>query len=151
VVARDANDPLTASLINRARESKGIAVLGREDLKALIGALRANECVAILPDQHAAKGGIWVDFMGRPASTHPGPATLAERTGCAVVPVFAFREADDTIRCRVLPALELVATADREYNIRANTQLFNDVIGEQIRQRPEQWLWLHDRWKERGE
>ena len=64
-----------------------------------------------------------------------------------MVPGFAYREADDRIVCRFQPALELDATEDHEYNVSANTQLFNEVIGAHIRERPEQWLWLHDRWR----
>ncbi len=148
VVARDANDPLTASLINHARHSKGVTVLGREDIWAMLKALRANQCVAILLDQHAARGGIWVDFLGRPACTAQGPARLAQRTGCAVLPGFSFRLDDDRIVCHVLPPLQLVSTGDDDYDVHANTQLFANVIAEQIRRHPEQWLWLHNRWRQ---
>ena len=146
-IARDANEELAARLINQARERHGELVLSREDLRETLRALRNNQCLAILPDQHAARGGIVVEFLGRPAATATGVATLAVRTGCAVVPLFGPRRPDDTIDGYVLPPVELIETGDRDKDIRANTQLFNDIIGEQISKRPEQWLWLHDRWK----
>jgi KDO2-lipid IV(A) lauroyltransferase len=122
-------------------------VLSQEDLRGMLRALQANRVLGILPDQHAAFGGIIVDFLGRPAATAVGPAVLAFRTGCAVVPGFCYRRPDGTYLARFFPPLELVRTGDREHDVRENTILFNEVIGEQIREHPEQWLWLHRRWK----
>ena len=147
VIARDASETFAASLMNEARERQGMEVLRRGDLREILRALRNNKCLAILPDQHAARGGIVVDFLGRPAATAVGTATLALRTDCAVLPLFGPRRADDTIDGYILPPVELIRTDDRERDIEANTQLFNDIIGEQIRKYPEQWLWLHNRWK----
>ena len=113
----------------------------------MLRTLRDNQCLAILPDQHVAEGGIVVDFLGRPAATAVGLATLAARTACAVVPVFGWRRADNTIDGYILPAIDLVSTGDREHDIIENTKLFNQIIGEQIQKHPEQWLWLHNRWK----
>lgn len=146
-IARDATDQFTAELINRARQRQGTKVLARDDLRNMLRALRDNQCLAILPDQHAAQGGIIVDFLGRPAATAVGPAILAARTGCAVIPLFGRRRPDDTIDGYILPPLELVHTGDRDYDIKENTTIINRVIGEQIRKYPEQWLWLHRRWK----
>lgn len=147
VIARDSAESSAASLINRARASHGMEVVERENLRGVLRALQANRIVGILPDQHAAAGGIVVDFLGRPAATAVGVATFALRTGCAVVPGFCYREPNGRFRILISPALELHRTGDRERDIRDNTQLFNDVLSEAIRDRPEQWLWLHDRWK----
>lgn len=147
VIARDAQDPFTASMINRARRSQGMEVIERESLRAMLRALHSNGCLGILPDQHAAGGGIIIDFLGRPAATAVGVATLALRTGCAVVPVFCYRQADGSLTTTVYPALELINTGAREADVRANTILCNEVIGERIKEHPEQWLWLHRRWK----
>lgn len=146
-IARDANDPLTRDLINDARRSKGIRIFGRWDARHLLRALRNSECVAILPDQHAAEAAVRVTFLGRPADTATGPVTFALRTGAPIVPIFGYRQPDDHIRCKILPALELVKTGDRDADVIANVQLINDVIGDQIRDHPEQWLWFHNRWK----
>ena len=150
-IARDATAPLARDLINEARRSKGVQVFGRWDARELLRALRRNECVAILPDQHADGPRAPMRFLGRTAGTATGPATFALRTGAAIVPVFAYRGPDDHSRLRVFPPLETVWTGDREADVVATTQLINDIIGEQIRAHPEQWLWLHDRWKAEAE
>jgi KDO2-lipid IV(A) lauroyltransferase len=147
VIARDSAENFTARRINHSRETHGMQVLTQEDLRGMLRTLQANHILGILPDQHAAFGGIIVDFLGRPAATAVGPATLALRTGCAVIPGFSYRQPDGTYRLRFFPPLELVRTGDREHDVRENTLLFNQVIGEQIREHPEQWLWLHRRWK----
>ena len=147
VIARDASEHFSASVINRARTRHNMTVIGREDLRAMIRALRSNNILAILPDQHAARGGIVVDFLGRPAATAPGPAVLALRTGCAIVPFFAYRQPNGTLHTRLFPPLEFTATANPDKDIRALTQKINQTIGAQIAEHPEQWLWLHNRWK----
>ncbi len=147
VLARDSDEPVCARLINQARQHHNIEVLQREDIREMIRALRNNRGLGILPDQHAAAGGIELDFLGRPASTATGPAVLARHTGCAVVPFFTRRLPNGTFHSQVLPPLPLPQTDDREQFVRQLMQQINDIISEQIRRYPEQWLWLHDRWK----
>ena len=147
VIARDANDPLTRELVNKARESKGIRVFGRSDVRELLRALKNNEMVAILPDQHAKDAPVRVKFLGRVADTASGPATLAMRTGAAVIPAFVTREPGDHLVAEILPPVEMQDTGNREADILENVQRINDVLGDQIRKHPDQWLWLHDRWK----
>lgn len=149
VVARDASDPVMRDLFNSSRESKGIKVYGRKDTRQLLRALKENECIALLPDQHAVDGAVVCKFLGRPAATHSGPAMLALRTGALIIPCFGVRCPDGRIAARLYPPLELAVTGDRQADILAITQAINDVIGEQIRAHPEQWLWLHNRWKVR--
>lgn len=147
VIARDAPHDVTASLINEARASHGMRVIGREDLRRMMSVLKNREILAILPDQHALQGGILTDFLGRPAWSFTGPALLAARTGAAVVPFFTVRKPDGTFDCEVGSPLDLQDTGDRDADVIANTQLILDAISEAIRRHPEQWLWLHDRWK----
>ncbi len=150
VIARDAAHSATAQVVNMARESAGVEVIGRGDAAAMLRTLRANGLLGIVPDQHVAEGGIVVDFMGRPAMTATGPASLAARTGCAAVPGFCRYQPDGSLQMEILPPLDLVDSGDRDHDIRANTQLINDAIGDYIRKYPEQWLWLHRRWKVNG-
>jgi KDO2-lipid IV(A) lauroyltransferase len=147
VVARDANDPATAAIINSARNSVGVQVLAREEIREMLRTLRKPNFLGILPDQHALSGGIWVDFLGRPASTFTGPATLARATGAAIIPCFGRRRPDDTIDVYLLPPLELPRSEDREADVRAGTEVLNGVLGNEIRKHPEQWVWLHNRWR----
>ncbi len=148
VVARDANDAPTARIIKQARESRGARVIERDQLRDMLRVLREGDVLGILPDQHGGEGGIWISFMGRPASTVTGPAALARRTGALIVPGFARRTEDDTLDVYFLPALQLPETDDREADVRIATQMINDVLEEQIRRYPEQWMWMHNRWRE---
>ena len=147
VVARDATEVVTAGLINQARTRQNMTVIGREDLRAMLQALRSNKALGILPDQYAARGGILVDFLGRTTLTATGPAVLALRTGCAIVPFFTTRRPDGSLETQVFPALEVTTTGERNEDVRVLTEKINRIIAEQITAHPEQWLWLHDRWK----
>ncbi|MGD9496739.1 MAG: lysophospholipid acyltransferase family protein [Armatimonadota bacterium] len=147
VIARDANDPPTAQIIRQARESAGVRVAERHEVRRVLRALRRGEVVGILPDQHGGDAGIWVAFLGRPASTVSGPAALAYHTGAAIVPGFARRRSDERVDVYFLPALELPDTGDREADVRHVTEMINDVMGEQIRRYPAQWMWMHNRWR----
>jgi len=148
VVARDASDAQVASIINASRKGAQLRVIGRNDLRAMVGHLRGNGVLAILPDQHSNENPVRVSFLGRPAWCAKGPATLALRTGCAVVPGFGFRMPDGSLRGYCLEEIPLPDTADREQAIAELMQRIYDVIGAQITAHPEQWLWFHNRWKE---
>jgi Kdo2-lipid IVA lauroyltransferase/acyltransferase len=147
VIARDAAHDVTASIINDARASHGMKVIGREDLRRMISVLRSREALGILPDQHALNAGVLMQFLGRPAWSFTGPALLAARTGALVVPVFSVRQDDGTFDIEMLPPLEMVDTGDREADLLTNSQAILDALSDAIRRHPEQWLWLHDRWK----
>lgn len=109
--------------------------------------LRKGENIAILLDQSVGMGnGVFVDFFGRRASTNKGLAMLAIRTGAPVVPVFNIREGDGYVT-RVLPALPLIRTGDKRKDIEENTQQYNNSLEAIIRRYPDQWFWVHRRWK----
>ena len=94
--------------------------------------------------------GVFVDFFGIPASTTSGLARIALRTGAAVVP--GFLRWDETLqkyRLRFEPAVALARTGDEEADVRENTARFTHVIEDYVRAYPEQWLWVHKRWKTR--
>jgi len=148
VIARDAADASVASVINRARESQGIRVFGRRDLRGIVRHLHDNGCLGILPDQHANSESARMTFLGRPAWVRRGPAVLALRTGAALIPAFCPRGADDGVTMHVLPEIEVDTSPDREQAITATMAKISSAIEEQIRKRPDQWLWFHDRWKE---
>ncbi|MFP4249106.1 MAG: lysophospholipid acyltransferase family protein [Armatimonadota bacterium] len=148
VIARDANDRDTANIINRTRETSGERVLPRESVREMLRTLRDGHILGILPDQHTSRGGVWVPFMGHPAATATGPVTLALRTGATIVPGFARRTADDHLDLYFLPPIGLTDSGDREADIRRGTAMVNEVLGEQIAEHPEQWVWMHRRWRE---
>ena len=122
---------------------------GREILRAL----RANETVGILVDQNTTRAeGVFVNFFGIPAATTTSVATFALRTGAAVIPGFLIW---DTVarkhKLRFDPPMEIVQTGDHAADIIENTRRFNQVLEGYVRKYPDQWLWIHRRWKTRPE
>jgi KDO2-lipid IV(A) lauroyltransferase len=110
-------------------------------------ALRAGETVAILADQDARRHGIFVDFFGRPASTLPSLAILSLRTGAPILPVHPVREEGRFLVEADAPIFpEAMAGEDR---IRRMTQEVVRRLEAAVRRRPEQYFWLHRRWKTR--
>jgi len=139
-------------LVNRYRTLSGNQLLDKRDAaRGLIAALSRNETVGILADQNTSlEEGVFVRFFGIPASTTAGIARVALHTGAAVVPAFCVWDAT-TRRYRIQfePPLEFSLTGDREDDIRAATQQMASVIEKYIRRYPDQWLWIHRRWKTR--
>ena len=147
VIARDYDDDYTARLMRRAREANGLKVLQRENVAAALRCLRRGEALGILPDQNVTKGGILVPFFGRLATTAPGPALFASRTGAVVLPVFGIRQDDGRIVVRFGQPIPMMDTGDRDADVHANTRRMAEAIEGIILERPEQWLWMHRRWK----
>jgi len=150
VIARSQRDEALTQYIVRTREAVGMRVFDRDAaVRPSLSALRRNELVGILLDQNAGDDGLFVDFFGRPASTAAGAAAFALRTGAAVLPTFGFRRPDDTHDIRIDAPVPLIRTGDRAEDLRANTAHFTKIIENAIRACPEQWFWLHKRWKSR--
>ena len=149
VIARNADDDGTNALINGLREGMGYHVFPRSNAaRRSIAALRRNEVLGVLPDQNDI-GGIFVPFFGRAAATAAGPATMALRTGATVLPAFIHREPDNTHVVKIYPPIAYEDTGDREADVRNLTIAINEAIERAIREHPEQWFWLHNRWKTR--
>jgi len=91
--------------------------------------------------------GIFVRFFGRPASTTTVAAALAIKTGCALVPAHCVRRADGRYRMAYGPAVDWPRTGRRDEDIATLTQHLTSIIEGWVRETPEQWLWLHRRWK----
>jgi KDO2-lipid IV(A) lauroyltransferase len=141
-------------LVDRYRCLHGNTTFDKQDFaRGLLGALKAGETVGILMDQNMTPPqGVFVDFFGRAACTASGVARVALRTDAAVVPAFTLWDATlGKYRVQFDPALELVRTGDEEADAVANTAAFTQVIESYARQYPEQWLWVHRRWKTRPE
>jgi KDO2-lipid IV(A) lauroyltransferase len=152
MVIRRLDNPLVDRLVNRIRCLHGNRVLHKNDFaRGLIAAMRAGETVGVLMDTNMTPPqGVFVDFFGHPACTASGVARVALRTGAAVVPGFLLWEPGEArYVLHFLPPLQLAATGDEERDAIANTQLFTAVLEQVIRQYPEQWLWVHRRWKTR--
>ena len=152
IVTRSLDNPYVDRMVTRYRTLHRNSIFDKDDFaRGLLAALRSGETVGILMDTNMTPPqGIFADFFGKPACTASGLARVALRTGAAVVPGFAVW--DPKLRKYVLhmaPALELTRTGDTEADVAANTTRFNQVIEDFVRRYPEQWLWVHRRWKTR--
>ena len=146
-IYRAANNPHVDRLIVRAREAVGGAHHPKSPAGAreLLKALRRGEHLALLVDQKFNEG-IAVPFFGRDAMTAPAPAELALRFQVPLVPVRAERLDGARFRVTVYPPMTLRDTGDRAADVLDAMTRINALFEDWIRERPEQWLWLHRRW-----
>jgi KDO2-lipid IV(A) lauroyltransferase len=154
VVMRPMDNLYLDRLLQRHRTMYGNKTVAKDDfVRGLLAAMKAGETVGILMDTNMTPPqGIFVNFFGIPACTASGLARIALRTDAAVVPGFTIWDpALRKYRLRFDPALELVRTGNLEADIVANTQMFTKVIEDYVRKYPDQWLWVHRRWKTRPE
>jgi len=154
IVMRPMDNQYLDRLLQNYRTMHGNKTVAKDDfVRGLLAAMKAGETVGILMDTNMTPPqGIFVDFFGIPACTASGLARIALRTDAAVVPGFTIWDpALRKYRLRFDPALELIRSGDLEADIAANTQLFTRVIEEYVRKYPDQWLWVHRRWKTRPE
>lgn len=147
VVARRQGNPLFDRLLNRARERLGMRVIEfsratRESLRSL----RAGRAVALVADQDARRSGIFVPFLGRPASTFRGPAVLALRSGAPVFIGTAMRRSDGGYDVRIRRVRD-PAAGDPEARARELTAAYSAGLEAVVRSDPAQYLWHHRRWK----
>lgn len=148
VVARQRNELFDRHL-TRSRERLGFGIIPRnEGRRGVLAALKAGRLAGILGDQDARRAGVFVDFFGRPASTARGPAVLALRSDALIVTLFAVRLPGWKPRYHVhLEALEGTAATGRAARVAAITQAYTTRIEEYVRRYPDQYFWLHKRWK----
>jgi Kdo2-lipid IVA lauroyltransferase/acyltransferase len=152
IVVRPLDNPYVDALVARYRGLHGSTMIGKHEFaRGLISAMRDNATVGILMDTNMTPPqGVFVDFFGIPACTASGMARVALHTGAAVVPAFTIW--DPVLRKYRVdfdPALELVRTGNDDADAVANTALFTKVIEQYVRRYPDQWLWVHRRWKTR--
>jgi Kdo2-lipid IVA lauroyltransferase/acyltransferase len=145
------NKPLD-ELVNLYRGLSGNKpIYKNEAARTMLRVLKDGGTVGILADQNTMPSeGVFVDFFGLPACTTTGIARVALHTDAAVVPGYAFWDENlRKYRLRFEPPVELIRTGDTERDILENTQRFTKVIEDIIRKYPEQWVWIHARWKAR--
>ena len=149
VVARPLDNPALDRRLCDFRSMSGNPVIYKRDaLREVLRALKAGGGIAFLIDQNVQeKDGIFVDFFGRPAATTTVVAALAVKTGCALVPARATIGPDRRYRAVYDPPIEWTPSGDKQADIARITQELTRVIEGWIREQPEQWLWIHRRWK----
>ncbi|MDO8580095.1 MAG: lysophospholipid acyltransferase family protein, partial [Candidatus Omnitrophota bacterium] len=122
----------------------------KECVDTSLKVLRNNELLLVLLDQNfGSRGGVFVDFFGQKAATATGPVIFAKRTGAPLVPMFMIRQPDDTHKIIVEPPLILEEGRDEQETILINTAKMTQLIELYIRRYPQEWGWMHRRWKSR--
>jgi len=151
-LARPIDNPLIEDLTVAIRTKFGNTPLNKTNsARAAIRLLRDGEIVGVLADVNAhPKEGVFVPFFGVPACTTAGPATLAIRTNALLFPIFCVYD-HEAKKYKIVhgEAIEPASTGDREADIVATTAAYTAEIENIIRQYPDQWLWIHKRWKTR--
>jgi KDO2-lipid IV(A) lauroyltransferase len=148
VVVRPLDNPLIDALVERRRTLSGNRPIFKKDFaRSILKALAANEAVGILADQNASlDSGVFVDFFGVPACASTGLAKLAAHSGAAVIPGFAlWSESERRYVLKFYPPVPMTGDVTRD------TQAVQKRIEDAIREYPDQWLWIHRRWKTRPE
>ena len=151
-LVRAIDNPRVDALVTRYRCLSGNSPIEKnQSARAVLKVLAAGGTVGILADHNTLLSeGVFVDFFGIPACTTAGLARFALHTDAAVVPGFLHWDAAlRKYRLCFEPAVELVRTGDDATDIRENTQRFTRVVENCVRRNPDQWLWLHRRWKTR--
>ncbi len=146
VVVRPLDNPLIDALVERRRALSGNRTIEKKDFaRAMLKALQANEAVGILIDQNSsAEHGVFVDFFGVPACAGTGFAKIAARSGAAVIPGFAlWSDEEHRYVLRFYPPVEITGRAEED------TARLQALLEQVIREHPDQWLWIHRRWKTR--
>jgi KDO2-lipid IV(A) lauroyltransferase len=146
-VVRPMDNPVLDRVVTVMRQRVGALIIAkRHALRDILDALKAHRMVGMLVDQNAARHeGVFAPFFGRPASTTRAMAVIALRTAAPVLPMFIRREAGG--RHVIEVSAPIVPPEDR--SVVAYTALFNREIENAVRRAPDQWFWLHDRWRTR--
>lgn len=138
-------DKRFADLMDRYRAEVGVATISakprRDAARRVLKALRANHVVLMIADEFKS-GGVPVEFFGLQSPAPRGPATLALRTGAAIVPMFMTRDGADRLTLHIEPEIELVQSGDLERDVADNTVIFTRYLEGMIRRYPDQWNWL---------
>jgi KDO2-lipid IV(A) lauroyltransferase len=154
LVIRRLDNPLVDEFVNRIRCLHGNRVIHKDEFaRGLLNSMHRGETVGILMDTNMTPPqGIFVPYFGVEACTASGLARVALHSGAAVLPGFLVWEAaEKKYVLRFGEELELIRTGDAAADIAANTALFTRTIEAYVRRYPEQWLWVHRRWKTRPE
>lgn len=150
MVIRRLDNSVVDAEVNRVRCQHGNRVLDKDDFaRGLLSEMRAGRTVGLLMDTNMTPPqGVFVPFFGRLACSASGLARVARKTGAAVLPGFLLEEGG-SYRLHFGDEIELTTTEDADADAVTNTAKFTQVLERYIRCYPEQWLWMHRRWKTR--
>jgi Kdo2-lipid IVA lauroyltransferase/acyltransferase len=148
IIGTPLKDPKLNELLWEYRNAHGAIPIarGKETFK-LIKVLLSGGSVALLIDQDTKVKSVFVEFFGMKASTPAGATVLALKTGAAVIPTYIHLGEDGLQHMYILPEIPMTITGDEDKDIVFNTQILTNFIEETIRKYPDQWVWMHERWK----
>lgn len=146
VVQRQTNAAMD-TFINEYRTKAGMHVTYKQGVREMVKLLGKGKIIGLLMDQDNHSNGVFVEFFGRMASTPQGAAALARLNDAPIVPAFITENPDGTHTAILHPPVMVTKTADRTEDIRNTTQHLTRIIEQHIRQHPQEWFWLHNRWK----
>ena len=151
IVMRPLDNPYLDRMARAYRTMHGNKAVDKDFARGLIAAMRAGKTVGVLMDTNMIESqGVFVEFFGIQACTASGVARVALKTDAAVVPGFTIWDPGlKKYRLRFDPAVKLIRTKDREADVVSNTAQFTKIIEDYVRRYPDQWLWVHRRWKTR--
>ena len=146
-LARPVENPWVDRYLNRFRTRTGQRIIPKYSaLSSMVRALQRNEILVVQVDQDARHVGVFVEFFGRPASTHRSPATLSLKYGTPILVANIYREGGIHY-CRLSDPLCPDDYRGRPDPVQSLTQAYTSVFEGFVRERPAQWFWMHDRWK----
>lgn len=152
VVAKKSYDPRLDKLIVDYRNQAGYANTARGSAsRSVVEGLMSGEAFGLLFDLDTKVKGVFVNFFGMPAHTATIPAVLASKLQVPIVPIFIRLTKDLNYVVMCLDEVKLVNTGDEEKDVVTNTQICSDVYEKMIRKYPDQWIWMHRRWKKKPE
>ena len=148
IIGTPLKDERLNELLWESRNKHGaIAIERGKETFRLIKILKSAGSVALLIDQDTKVKSRFVNFFGKPAATPVGATVLAMKTGACVIPTYIYLGKDWMQHMHILTEIPIRNSGDEEADLVYNTQIFNNFIEDVIRQHPEQWVWMHERWK----
>ena len=148
-IGKPNKNPFISNFIIRLRGLTGLKTIGQQGaVRKSVELLKQNQVIAMLIDEHAKKGSVWVDFFGRQALTSALPAMLALKYKAPVIPVFFYRERNQKAALVFDKPFDLKETGNFKVDIQVNTEQYMRRLQEELVKRPEDWtLWMHNRWR----
>ena len=134
--------------VHNLRTQFGIKIIYKKGaLPEMRQILRRSGVLTLMVDQSRRSEGIEVTFFGHKVTTTPAAAFLAIRCRCPVLPIFCIRDSSGQLTIEVKTPIEMKLTGNLRADVQTNTQIITDVVEKAVRKYPEQWFWVHKRWK----
>lgn len=149
IVGRPLDSKPMDELLKSSREKQGVTLIEKKGaMKEMIKALKNGRSVGLLVDHNTTRAeGVPIDFFGKKATQTPAAAILARRFEVPIIPIFITSDDHKHFKVRLYPPLVMQKSADKDEDIRKSVQAQADIIERVIREKPDEWFWLHKRWR----